>query len=79
MVGWGIGTGAPAVAGMIMTRTRWGISDPQVKSPGPRNTQWSTIPMIVVDAQYIPRPAGTKSTNHENMMGMNHCIIWFIC
>ncbi len=35
--------------------------------------------MIVVAAQYSPRPAGTKSTNHENMMGMNHCIIWFIC
>lgn len=34
--------------------------------------------MMVLAAQYRPRPAGVMITNHENMAGMNHCIIWFI-
>ena len=56
-----------------------GTSEPQVKSPGPTKINWSMMPMIVVAAQYRPRPAGTTSTNQANITGIIHCIIWFIC
>lgn len=35
--------------------------------------------MMVLDPQYKPSPAGTARTNHANMAGSIHCIIWFIC
>ena len=56
-------------------RTTFGISDPQVKSPGPTNTHCRMTPMIVLAAQYTPRPAGVTSTKYENMTGIIHCII----
>ncbi len=34
--------------------------------------------MIVLAAQYRPTPAGVAMTNHENIAGIIHCIIWFI-
>lgn len=36
------------------------------------------MPIIVVAVQYRPSPAGTTITNHENIAGIIHCIIWFI-
>ena len=61
------------------SRTGLGMSEPQVKSPGPTKIHWSTIWMIVLDAQYRPTPAGVAMTNHANMAGIIHCIIVFIC
>ena len=62
----------------MRSRTALGISEPQVKSPGPTNVHCKTMPMTVLAAQYRPTPAGVAMTNHENMAGIIHCIIVFI-
>ena len=49
-----------------------------MKSPGPTKIHCSTMPMMVLAAQYTPRPAGVAMTNHENIAGIIHCIIAFI-
>ena len=35
--------------------------------------------MMVLAAQYRPRPAGTAMTNQAKSAGIIHCIIWLIC
>jgi len=50
-----------------------------VKSPGPTNIHWSTMPITVLDAQYSPRPAGATSTNHEKSAGIIQSIMACIC
>ena len=54
------------------SRTGLGMSEPQVKSPGPTKIHCRITPIAVLAPQYRPTPAGVAMTNHENTEWFKH-------
>ena len=59
-------------------RSGAGMSEAQVKSPGPTKIHCRMMPIALLANQYRPTPAGLAKTIQPNIAGMMYSIIWFI-